>query len=87
MTISHADFFRTLPAALGNGEYKMHGREVTAERGSKKLRISLSPESTRAFGPIPLPVTHIELDFDGYSVEEREKFLEHFNNCYRRGGG
>jgi hypothetical protein len=87
MTISHAEFFRTLPAALNNAAYKLRGSEAVIEVKGKRLTILLSPESTRRFGPIPLPVTHIELEFDGYSREEREKFLAHFNNCYRRGGG
>lgn len=87
MTISHTDFFRTLPSALNNAPYEIRGREVVVAEGEKRLKISLSPESTRAFGPIPLPVTHVELHFEDYTPEERERFLTHFNNCYRRGGG
>jgi hypothetical protein len=87
MTISHADFFRTLPSALGQGQYEIRDREVLAADAQRKLRILLSSESTRRFGPIPLPVTHVELEFDGYSAEERERFLERFHRYYLRGGG
>ena len=87
MTISHADFFRTLPSALNHAPYDVDGNDVIVTGGDKRLTISLSTESTRRFGPIPLPVTHVELEFDGYSAEERERFLERFHHYYRRGGG
>ncbi|MGH8771113.1 MAG: hypothetical protein ACREV2_08020 [Burkholderiales bacterium] len=87
MAISHADFFRTLSFALNNAPYEVHGTEVVVADGEKKLTISLSAESRRSFGPIPLPVTGVELVFEGYGTQEREQFLAHFNNCYRRGGG
>lgn len=87
MAISHADFFRTLPSALTGATFEIHERKVLVNDGERKLQIVLSPESTRAFGPIPLPVTHVELNFDGYSAEQRERFLARFNNYYGRGGG
>lgn len=87
MAISHAEFFRTLPSALPGAPFEIHERKVLVNDGERKLEIVLSPESTRLFGPIPLPVTHVELNFDGYSAEERDRFLARFHDCYRRGGG
>ncbi len=87
MTISHAEFFRTLPAAMGALPYVVDGSEVSAVQDTRRLTIKLSPEGRRNFGPIPLPVTHVELGFDGYSAEEAQAFLARFHSYYRRGGG
>ena len=87
MTISHADFLRSLPAALNNAAYKINGNEITVEWENRGLQIILSGESVRSFGPVLLPVTHVEYVFSGYSEPEIQQFLEHFDMCYRRGGG
>lgn len=87
MTISHSEFFRTLPAVMGALPYVVDGSEVSSVQDTRRLKINLSPEGRRNFGPIPLPVTHVELGFDGYREEEAKVFLARFNNYYRRGGG
>ena len=87
MTISHADFLRSLPAALNNTAYTINGNEISVELENRGLQIILSLESVRNFGPISLPVTHVEFVFSGYSELEVQQFLERFDMCYRRGGG
>lgn len=87
MTISHADFLRTLPAALNGLQHEISGNEITVTDGKRKLQIILSPEFQRHFGPIPLPVTHVVLTFKGFSDSERENFLARYDLAYRRGGG
>jgi hypothetical protein len=87
MTISHTDFIRSLPAALNNPAYKINGNEIRVEWENRGLQIILSRESVRSFGPVSLPVTHVEFVFSGYSELEVQQFLERFDMCYRRGGG
>lgn len=87
MTISHADFLRTLPAAMQGIRHIVSGREIRAEQDGRRLSIRLSQESTRRFGPIALPVTHVEVSFEGYSDMEVQQFKTRFDNCYKRGGG
>ena len=87
MTISHADFLRSLPAALNNAAYTVHGNEIRVEWENRELQILLSPQSVSHFGPVPLPVTHVQFVFSGYSELEVQQFLERFDMCYRRGGG
>lgn len=87
MTISHADFVRTLPALMQGKSYTVNGREIEAADGERRILIRLSEQSQRHFGPIPLPVTHVELLFHGYSQADVARFKAHFDNCYRRGGG
>jgi hypothetical protein len=87
MTISHADFLRTLPTVLEGMSYAIDDKEISVESEGRRLCITLSEQSQRRFGPISLPVTHVELKFDGYSEEEMNQFKSRFDTCYRRGGG
>ena len=87
MTISHADFLRTLPSALNNAAYNVHGNKISVEGENRGLQILLSPESARRLGTVSLPVTHVEFNFSGYSELEVQQFFERFDMCYRRGGG
>lgn len=87
MAISHAEFFRTLPAAMGKTPHSIEGNTVTATWSGGTVKIILSPEGTRSFGPIPLPVTGVEIMFRGLSEEKARDFIARFDNYYRRGGG
>jgi hypothetical protein len=87
MTISQADFLRTLPAVMQGKSYTVNGREIKAQDGECRILIRLSEPSQRHFGPIALAVTHVELIFEGYDPTEVERFKTRFDNCYRRGGG
>jgi hypothetical protein len=87
MTISHADFLRSLPAALNNVAYTRNGNGISVELENRRLQILLSPESVRRLGPVSLPVTHVVFVFSGYSELEVQQFFERFDMCYRRGGG
>jgi len=87
MTISHADFLRTLPSALNNKSYEINGDRVTLKSENRKLQILLFPESSRQLGPVSLPVTRVEFVFSGHSPREVEQLIERFDIYYRRGGG
>jgi hypothetical protein len=87
MAISHADFFRILPAALNTMDYCVTQNSVVVEEASRSLRINLSEERERRIALLALPVTDVELVFTGYSEADIENFLARFHDCYRRGGG
>ncbi|HEX9703157.1 MAG TPA: MoaD/ThiS family protein, partial [Rhodospirillales bacterium] len=47
MGITHADFFRTLPAALDSRDFKRTDHGVVLDAGGKRLTVSLGPERMR----------------------------------------
>jgi hypothetical protein len=87
MGMSHAEFFRSLPAAMGEQAFSICGSTVTAENGSRRLIISLAPEQERRIALLRLPVTWVIFDFTGYSEAEVEAFMRRFERHYQRGGG
>ena len=87
MGLSHAEFLRSLPAAMGDQSFSVVDSTVTVEAGQKRLRISLAPPQERRIGLLRLPVTWVTFEFDGYAESEVEVFMENFERHFQRGGG
>lgn len=87
MGISHADFFRLLPAALAERPHSISPDEVTVDTGRGRIRIRIAPEGERRLGRMRLPVTPLELHFEGLDDEEMRTFLHRFRAAYQKGGG
>ena len=87
MGLTHAEFFRTLPAALGDRPYRVEGAVVSIDDQGHKVTIRLAPESMRRIALLQVPVTRVEFIFDGHEPEQIESFMAHFARYYQRGGG
>lgn len=88
MGLDSREFFRLLPKATEGREYKVAGRQVTIEDHNGRVEITLSETTNRRVGPtLSMPVTFVELRFDGFSRSEARHFLKRFRRHYQRGGG
>ena len=87
MGITHADFFRRLPAALEGREARIAGGRATVADGDRSIEISLGPEGTRAIGLFRLPVTEVTFAFEGYDEADADALLARIDLHYQRGGG
>ncbi|NQU59455.1 MAG: hypothetical protein HQ513_19655, partial [Rhodospirillales bacterium] len=66
MGITHQEFFRNIPRALGTDDYIKEADRVILVDGDKSLEISISEQSERRIALFVLPVTHVTLTFKGY---------------------
>ena len=87
MGITHSEFFRTLPAALGPASYTVQGHDVVISDDTQRLVISLSPEGRRRIAALSLPTTQVHFTFSGYSPQDVEQFMARFDRAFQRGGG
>lgn len=87
MGVTHKEFLRLLPRAVGGADTRVDGCEIRVRDGGRTLRIELSEESVRRLGNFRLPVTHVRLTFAGYSEAERTAALDRFWRIYQKGGG
>ncbi len=87
MALTHRDFFRTLPRALGTDDYRKSGQKVVLENGERSLEISLGPERERRIAQLAVPVTDVTLTFRGYAKAERDAALRLFERMFQKGGG
>lgn len=87
MAVSRADFLRLLALALGDESYSLAENTVTVADGKRRLTLRLSPEAQRKLGSLRFPVISIEMEFQGYSEGESERWLARLDRYFQRAGG
>lgn len=87
MGLDRAEFLRLLPAAVGHDRYTVSGDAIQIEDPAGTIRIRLHPTRTRQIAGLSLPLTPVEFHFGPLPKGERQRFLEHFDRHYQRGGG
>lgn len=87
MSISHQEFFRLLPRAVGKYPFKINAAVTEIQLDEGQLEIRLSEEKVRHIASLKLPETCLEFNFTGVSEKTKIGFLTQFNRVYQRGGG
>ena len=85
MGITHRDFVRLLPRAVGRDDFELAGGTISLVDGAKSLEITLSAESERHIASVTLPVTNVRFAFTGYDDAAAE--MAHIDFHFQRGGG
>lgn len=87
MGITHAEFYRLLPVALGECKYARMDNGVTIDDEQGQLMIQLGPQAERVIGSMRVPVTCMTFSFSGYTPSQVEAFMGRFERSFQRGGG
>ncbi|MBL6933234.1 MAG: hypothetical protein ISR45_09820 [Rhodospirillales bacterium] len=87
MGITHQEFFRNIPRALGTDEYVKNEDGVIVDDGSRRLEIAISEQGERRIALFTLPVTHVTLTFRGYTEKGVAETMAAFDLAFQRGGG
>ena len=85
--LTHAEFFRSLPAALDHHPFSVDGDRVVVDYGDRRITIVLGPQQVRRIAMLEIPYTILHFSFDGFSPAQRTEFMDRFNLYFRRGGG
>ena len=88
MGLTHADFFKTLPAAIEHHEFSVDGRgAVRIDYDGRYVIIELGCEQIRKIALLRMPHTEVRFSFHQFSDEQRAQFMQRFDFYFRRGGG
>jgi len=87
MGITHADFWRIIPAVMEGYHWTSQGNQVLAEQGGSRIVIRIAPEGVRTIAMFNIPTTLVTLEFSGVTPEQRSAFLALFDRRFQRGGG
>jgi hypothetical protein len=87
MSISQQDFYRLLPSALRNTEYKIKNNQINASYCGGSIQINPGSEHKRKIGALVLPVLYVVITFIDITSDESTQFLTSFSRAYQRGGG
>ena len=87
MTITHAEFFRSLVHAVAPATFTVVGRSISVVGAPGKVEITLSEQRERRIALLRLPVVDVEIELSGFEPEALERFLAQFDRSFQRGGG
>lgn len=87
MGVSHADFFRLLPRAMGDTPYSVNGKTVNGELGSGTVSIEIGEQQERRIALLAIPYAQVTFTFGGVAENERTEFMRYFDLRFQRGGG
>ncbi len=85
--MSHAEFYRSLPAAIAHREHRIRDDAIEVGLDPGRVRIELGPERARAIASLRIPYTEVSFEFHDLSDAQREAFMTRFELYFRRGGG
>lgn len=87
MGLTREEFFRTLPSVVTSFPSQVEGNIVSIRWGRGAVEIRLGHETDRKLGSMVVPALGVEFRFTGLTPSERDGFLAHFDQHFRRGGG
>jgi len=87
MGVSHDDFFRLLPRAMGDTPYTVEGMKVLGNLSEGSVTIELGEQQVRRIALMAIPFAEVKFSFDGVSDDERTQFMTYFDLRFQRGGG
>ena len=88
MGLNHAEFFRSLPAAIDHRDYRRDGDRIRVDIDADRyVLFDLGPQGERVIALLRLPVTPVRFRFHGFDEAAFETFMRRFDLCFRRGGG
>lgn len=87
MGLTHGDFFRLLPRAMGEHTYRVDGNTVHATVHDGTVEIHLGAQQERRIALMRIPFARVTFQFRGVSKEQQEAFKEYFDLRFQRGGG
>ena len=85
--ITHADFFRYLPKAMGEHEYRIDGTTVYGKVFDGTVEISIGEPQERRIALVCIPYAEVSFLFRGVTAEQYKVFKQHFDLRFQRGGG
>jgi len=87
MGLTHSDFWRLLPRAMGEHQYETDGDVVKAVVADGTLVITLGPTLERRIALLRLPYSVVSFTFAGVEEQQQQDFKTHFDLHFQRGGG
>ncbi len=87
MAISHRDFFRILPKAIGSRQFQHKDNIITVFVDEGEICITLSKERIRKIASLSLPITELTFQIKNVAKNTKDEFFKRFDRAYHRGGG
>lgn len=83
------EFFRVLPAAIGEYKYTRVGERVRVDHVDNNHRLDLvvTPLPDRQLGAFRIQRIDVQFTFSNMDEAQRNRFMHRFDRRFQRGGG
>ena len=87
MGLTHDDFWRLLPRAMGEHAYEIQGNTVHAKVHGGTLEIHIGELQERRIALMCIPFAEVSFRFRDIAESDQQAFKAHFDLRFQRGGG
>ena len=89
MGYSENEFYRILPAAIGNYQHTVDGNQITVSHteSTRQLLLTVTPLPDRVLGAFRIERIDVQFQFLNMDAKTRSEFMQRFDRRYQRGGG
>ncbi len=89
MGYSESEFFRILPAALGEYQSTTSGNTtlITHPDNTRQLQLEVTPLPDRVLGAFRIRRIDVQFTFSNIDDAARSQFMQRFDRRFQRGGG
>jgi len=87
MGLTHDDFWRLLPRAMGEHPYTREGDTVRGTVHEGTVQIDLGEPQERRIALLKIPYAEVRFLFKDVSEAQQQAFKKHFDLHFQRGGG
>jgi len=87
MGVTHADFFRLLPSAMGDHPYRIDKHTVHGQIAQGTVIIKIGEQQVRRIALMAIPFANVSFSYRGVSRDQLTAFTAHFDLRFQRGGG
>lgn len=85
---THAEFYRNLPGAVDYRPFEIIDNRVIVHDDNRTINITVHDEPVRKLGSLKLPMEKIQFEFEGFTDEAADAFMEDYReHTFRAGGG
>ncbi len=89
MGYNEKEFFRVLPAAVGDYQHIVSGDTVHISHpdNDQTLKLRITPLPDRCLGLIRIQHIDVQFSFLNMTEDQRNQFMHRFDRRFQRGGG
>ena len=87
MGLTHGDFWRLLPRAMGEYPYTRQDDSVVGTVHEGTVQIDLGVPQERRIALLRIPFSEVSFHFKGVSEAQQQAFKQYFDLRFQRGGG
>lgn len=89
MGYSEKEFFRVLPSALGDYQFRVQDKQILIEhpKHPHRIKLEITPLPDRRLGAFRIERIDVQFELLNMTDTERMSFMRRFDRRFQRGGG